>query len=234
MSEMDGLGVIALFTGAMLFFILLIALACYVISAIWEMKFLQKVGYDKVWFAWIPFANWYALADVAFSADIQEVEMNLFKKPAPLWVFKFFTLLLAGASIILNVIPIIKSLSFILNIFVYLAFLPPILKAIARKFNTTITDGRTILDSIITIVAMYDVYAFSKNNQFNPYADISDIVGSKQFDYSGFEQGMPTNEPQSFDNYTPVDNVTPTVNQNSDFVSELQAEESEGLPKEFQ
>ena len=57
MSEMDGLGVIALFTGAMLFFILLIAFACYVISAIWEMKFLQKVGYDKVWFAWIPFAT---------------------------------------------------------------------------------------------------------------------------------------------------------------------------------
>ena len=47
MSEMDGLGVIALFTGAMLFVILLIALACYVISAIWEMKFLQKVFFIK-------------------------------------------------------------------------------------------------------------------------------------------------------------------------------------------
>lgn len=47
----------------------------YVLTSIAHMKALKALGYDNAWMAWIPFAQQYALADVA--AGNQETVMLL-------------------------------------------------------------------------------------------------------------------------------------------------------------
>ena len=46
-------------------FILLIAAAIYVFNSLFMMKALTHIGYKHPWFAWIPFLNSYAIADLA-------------------------------------------------------------------------------------------------------------------------------------------------------------------------
>ena len=53
MNEMNALGILLMIgTGVFMFLFTLISIVFYVLGALWEMKFLQKVGYDKPWFAW--------------------------------------------------------------------------------------------------------------------------------------------------------------------------------------
>ena len=205
--DLDGLGAFAAALTGFFVFLVIVLVAVYVLGALWESKALTKVGYDKPWMAWIPFANWVALADIAFGADVQEVQMDILKKPVPVWIFRFFMLLMVGVNVVLGWIPVLGSLTYVIDLLAYVMFIPPILRAIARKFNVTPNNGKLILDSLIQLIAFYDVYAWSQHNEFNPYADISDIVGSPQFDYSGFQNtnqqyGNPqyNNQPQQFGN----------------------------------
>lgn len=61
--------------GIYLIFVLVIVVAVYVLYSISHMKALKALGYDKPWMAWIPFANYWALAEVALNG---EESMNLF------------------------------------------------------------------------------------------------------------------------------------------------------------
>lgn len=61
--------------GIYLIFLLVVVVLVYVLYGISHMKALKALGYDKPWMAWIPFANYWALADVALNG---EDSMNLF------------------------------------------------------------------------------------------------------------------------------------------------------------
>lgn len=61
--------------GIYLVFLLAIVVLVYVLYSLSHMKALKALGYDKPWMAWIPFANYWALADVALNG---EDSMNLF------------------------------------------------------------------------------------------------------------------------------------------------------------
>lgn len=193
MNEMNALGILLMIgTGVFMFLFTLISIVFYVLGALWEMKFLQKVGYDKPWFAWIPFCNFIAMGDVAFSDDVQEVEADIIHKSFPTWVFKFFTVLLVGINVVLGWIPILSSLISIVDILVYIAFYGPIIRTIAKKFNIEITAGRCFLDSFITLLSFYDVYTWSNKYQYSPYVNSSDVTDSQRFDCSGVEQNSQT------------------------------------------
>ena len=167
MSLNDGLG--AFFAFLMSFFIIcgLISLVIYVLGAVWEMQFLQRIGYDKPWLAWIPFGNFVAMGAVAFDEDSTEEDVYLFRTKAPIWLFKYFTLLLVAANLILNMIPFVGAFTWIIDILAYLAFYVPIMKGIAKRLGVEVSDGRCILDSIITLVGFYDVWAWSENTEFS-------------------------------------------------------------------
>lgn len=61
--------------GIYLIFVFVVIIAVYVLYSLSHMKALKALGYDKPWMAWIPFANYWALADVALNG---EESMNLF------------------------------------------------------------------------------------------------------------------------------------------------------------
>lgn len=65
---MDQAALVAML-GAYLIFVLVIVIVCWVLYGISHMKALKAVGYDKAWMAWIPFANMWALAEVALDGD---------------------------------------------------------------------------------------------------------------------------------------------------------------------
>ena len=94
MSYYLGLG---LGVGLMLF-MLVLAVAIYVVNALATMKALKALGYDKSWMAWIPFANYYALADVICKDKDSIRIVNSFDVPANL--FKFWWVLLFVAAFI--------------------------------------------------------------------------------------------------------------------------------------
>ncbi|MBO5033060.1 MAG: hypothetical protein J6C19_12920 [Lachnospiraceae bacterium] len=104
MDTMETMAALA-FLGAYLLVVVVIALAYYVVSSLAHMKALKAAGYDKAWMAWIPFANYYALADAA--ADHQD-KVNLFGTlSVPAALYKFWW----AVSIVLSFIPVIGSLA---------------------------------------------------------------------------------------------------------------------------
>lgn len=55
--------------GAYLIFLLVIAVAVYVLYSLSHMKALKALGYDKPWMAWIPFACYWAFAEAALNGE---------------------------------------------------------------------------------------------------------------------------------------------------------------------
>ena len=74
--------------GIYLIFLLVIAIAIYVLYSLSHMKALKALGYANPWMAWIPFLNYWALADVALNG---EENMSLFGSLSiPAIVFKLW------------------------------------------------------------------------------------------------------------------------------------------------
>lgn len=93
--------------GIYLVFLLVVVVAAYVLYGISHMKALKALGYDKPWMAWIPFANYWALADVALNG---EESMNLFGSLSiPAIVFKLWWVI----AYVVNFIPAVGGLCFL-------------------------------------------------------------------------------------------------------------------------
>ena len=198
MSEYDGFAYVMAGMFGFIAFIFIICIALYIITAVWEMKFLQAAGYQNTWMAWIPICNIWALADVAFG-NAPKAKLEIIKKPIPTTLFKIYPLVISLVSFVLGMIPIINFVAGIASMVLSVAFFMTILKAIVRKFNAPVTDGRIILDSWITIIGFYDLAKWSKMYPFNPYADISDIAGDFGTGYAqgyNYPQGQQMGYPQ--------------------------------------
>ncbi len=100
---MDQAALVAML-GAYLLFVLVIVVVCWVLYGISHMKALKAVGYDKAWMAWIPFANMWALAEVALDGD---ESMTLFGSlNIPAIAFKLWW----AVGLVLSFIPTVGSL----------------------------------------------------------------------------------------------------------------------------
>jgi hypothetical protein len=73
--------------GASAILVFIVMLAFYVVTSLGYMKALKQFGYPRAWFAWIPFARYYALADVAVSGLDNVLLFNQLSIPAMLYKF---------------------------------------------------------------------------------------------------------------------------------------------------
>lgn len=91
--------------------LIIIAIVFYVLYGISHMKALKAFGYDKPWMAWIPFANYFALADAVLNG---EDNIKLFGSLSiPAVVFKFWWVI----ALVVSFIPVVgKILNYVLRI----------------------------------------------------------------------------------------------------------------------
>ena len=155
---MDSLAALA-FLGAYMVVVVVIALAYYVVASLAHMKALKALGYDKPWMAWIPFANYYAYAEVA--AGGQE-NVNLFSNlSVPAMVYKLWWIAMIVASfipVIGNILTIVLRVLFLGNSYV---------KMYARLENTPEQDQQVIgyLSGFITLIAIVKFLAGKYDNK---------------------------------------------------------------------
>lgn len=143
--------------GAYIVAIVVIGLIVYVLSSLAHMKALKALGYDKAWMAWIPFAQQYALADVA--ADNQQ-SVHLFGSiSVPAVLYKFWWIL----WIVLPFVPIIGSLASTVVLVVFLGNC--YVKIYARLDGTSEQEQQVIgyLSGFLSIIAIVKFLAGKYN-----------------------------------------------------------------------
>lgn len=143
--------------GAYIVAIVVIGLIVYVLSSLAHMKALKALGYDKAWMAWIPFAQQYALADVA--ADNQQ-SVHLFGSiSVPAVLYKFWWIL----WIVLPFVPVIGSLASTVVLVVFLGNC--YVKIYARLDGTSEQEQQVIgyLSGFLSIIAIVKFLAGKYN-----------------------------------------------------------------------
>jgi hypothetical protein len=88
--------VLALVTGVFSLVFIIVILACYVVSALGFYKALKRLGYNNAWMAWIPFANYYALADAAANGQEEVNLIGTLTIPAILYKLWWLVMLVAA------------------------------------------------------------------------------------------------------------------------------------------
>lgn len=84
---MDSLGVLVGAGIVVVLIALVIVVAAYILASLGTQKVLKKFQYPRPWMAWIPFANYYALADI-----LQDKEGNtsILGQKVPAMLFNFW------------------------------------------------------------------------------------------------------------------------------------------------
>ncbi len=104
MDEMAMVGVV----WAIIIFSFLIGAIFYVLCGISHSKALKALGYDKPWMAWIPFANFWALAEVALDGEENILFFDSLRVPAMLfklwWLVAYAVALIPGVGGLLNLV----------------------------------------------------------------------------------------------------------------------------------
>lgn len=128
--------------------IIVIGLIYYVLSSLAHMKALKALGYDKAWMAWIPFAQQYALADVAAANQSSVPLFGSVSVPAPLYKFWW------AVWIVLSFIPIIGSIASVVWLVVFLGNC--YMKVYARLDGTSEQEQQVIgyLSGFLSIIAV--------------------------------------------------------------------------------
>ena len=93
----ESMVVFGIFWGSILFVLVLMGIVC-VLYGISHAKALKALGYDRPWMVWIPFANFWALAEVALDGEENIVFFDSFSVPATL--FKLWWLIVYGVSMV--------------------------------------------------------------------------------------------------------------------------------------
>lgn len=156
---MDDVAVLLAVLGAYLMVFVVIALIAYVLSSLAHMKALKALGYDKAWMAWIPFAQFYALADAA--ADNQQ-SVHLFGSVSvPAALYKFWWAL----WIVVSFIPVIGSIAAFAIIVIFLGNC--YVKIYARLDGTSEQEQQVIgyLSGFLSIIAIVKFLAGKYNKK---------------------------------------------------------------------
>lgn len=98
--------VFGIFWGTILFVLVLMGILC-VLYGISHSKALKALGYARPWMVWIPFANYWAFAEVALDG---EENINLFDSfSVPATLFKLWWLIMYGVSVVPGVGAILST-----------------------------------------------------------------------------------------------------------------------------
>lgn len=93
----ESMVVFVIFWGIILFVLVLMGILC-VLYGISHSKALKALGYARPWLVWIPFANYWAFAEVALDGEENIIFFDSLSVPAML--FKLWWLIMYGVSIV--------------------------------------------------------------------------------------------------------------------------------------
>ncbi|MCM1113742.1 MAG: hypothetical protein NC399_10870 [Muribaculum sp.] len=98
--------VLGIFWGTMIFMLLLTGIF-YVFYGISHAKALKALGYDRPWMAWIPFAQYWAFAEVALDGKESINLFDSFDVPATLfklwWLIVYCVSFVPGVGAVLSI-----------------------------------------------------------------------------------------------------------------------------------
>jgi len=121
------------------------------------MQVLQTCNYDKPWMAWVPFANIWALADVAFRGN-QTAPLYLLNIQLPVIIYKAYPIICIPICFVLRLLLGKIHLTFISDLF-QTAFLTLFFASIMQPFayckQTQFTQTQSILGGFISIYGLY-------------------------------------------------------------------------------
>lgn len=103
MIKMSDTMIITIWVCTMIFILIIITIFG-VLYGVSHMKALKALGYDKPWMVWIPFANYWALAEVVLDGEENINLLGSFSVSAT--VFKLWWLIAYGVSFV----PVVGSL----------------------------------------------------------------------------------------------------------------------------
>ena len=135
--------------------IIMVAVGMYILRAVAFQKLLRKYNYRKSWMAWIPFAQYYALADAAAEG---KPTMKLFSGDCPVWWFKFWYIITFAAAYI----PFIGAPA----IFVFkMFFLGSVYRTIYARCENRTLGSRTALGFFSAIIELIPIIKFLHYNK---------------------------------------------------------------------
>jgi len=179
---------------------LLIIVPLYILSSVWEMQVLKAYNYDKPWMAWIPFANIWALSDVAFRG-YQTAPLYLLNIQLPVIVYKAYPI----ACVV--IFPIVSwlcnkiNLGFISTLFdmaVMTIFYASIMQPFAQSKQMQFTTTQSILGGWIQIYGLYLIkkVIVSPNTMQQNFEMNQNFNGQQNFGQQGYGQ-QNFNQPQN-------------------------------------
>ena len=131
-------------------FAVIIAVGMYVLRAIAFQKVLRKYKYRKSFLAWIPFAQYYALADAAAEG---QTTLKLFSANCPVWWFKFWYVVVYVAGFV----PFIGPLA--ITVF-KMFFLGSVYRTIYARVENRTLGSRTALGFFSALIGLIPIIKF--------------------------------------------------------------------------
>lgn len=141
----------------LILFVVLIAVAWYVVTALGIYKILNLYGYDKAWLAWIPYGQYYALGDVACGGA---EALPMFGKDLPALLYKLWWI----GTFVVSFVPAIGTW---LGIAIRVLFLGTVFtKIFMDTENKTLEDARVIgyISGFIPIVGVIKFFSITGNS----------------------------------------------------------------------
>lgn len=154
------MGAILAIGGFMIIFILVILIGVYVLTALAIGRVLAIYGYENTWMAWIPFINYFALADAVCEG---RQTLSLFGKELPAILFKFWWI----GQYILSQIPYI---GWICSIAVAVLFFGTVLTECYARIEDRPVEDMQVLGFIsgwITIIPIIKFLTYDKNKRLS-------------------------------------------------------------------
>ena len=157
----EGSGVMGLIVFVCL---LVLILPVYIVCALSEMHVLKLVKYDKVWMAWIPFANVYALMDGFKDVIIGFPLLNLCIGNQYFKITYFVSIILTflGATANKGIGTIISLVLLMLNASIY-TYIYAVMEN--KGINETKIIG--LISAFIPLIAIIKFFMYNENNLVN-------------------------------------------------------------------
>ena len=139
--------------GIFLLIMLAVCVVAYIFYGISHSRALKHMGYANPWAAWVPFYNFYALADCTKQSEFKlgtlVIPMNIFK-----WAW--------AAAFIVSFIPVIGSLAMLAILCIYQGWCYGLMYAVTER--TPIDNTRTIgyVSGVFVIIPIVKFMQLSK------------------------------------------------------------------------
>ena len=162
---MESLSTLLEIGGAAIFLSLILVVAVYVAYCLAWSRVLHMYNYKNAWMAWIPYAQYYALADAAFE---KKDKIKFLSWEVPTFIFKFWW-----------VVPIINLFVSNASMTYAVMFAQSLCLGTVFAHIFAKAEGKTYDDmkffSLVTgwfpIIAMIKFFGYKKNLRFNPDAE---------------------------------------------------------------